>query len=163
MALRIKDLELFAIDAHTHLGRRATPLGHGVASFLGEDLVRNLDTVGLDRAVTFPLGASATDYSEANRIIAEEMAKYPERIIGFCRINPNFGPEATVKSLDHALGTLTLKGIKLHPEIEVFAPQGRGVEAPVGRRPAAVRGPRPSPRRQAEQRGACRYCRIGFA
>jgi predicted TIM-barrel fold metal-dependent hydrolase len=131
MALRIKDLELFAIDAHTHMGRRATPLGHGVASFLGEDLVRNLDAVGLDRAVTFPLGASATDYSEANRIIAEEMAKYPERIIGFCRINPNFGPDASVKSLDHALGTLKLKGIKLHPEIEFFDPNEEALMGPV--------------------------------
>lgn len=38
-----KDEEFYAIDAHSHLGRRKTPLGHGVASFLGDDLVRNLD------------------------------------------------------------------------------------------------------------------------
>ena len=42
MALRINDSEFYAIDAHSHLGQRKTPLGHGVASFLGEDLVRNL-------------------------------------------------------------------------------------------------------------------------
>ena len=47
MALRINDSEFYAIDAHSHLGRRKTPLGHGVASFLGEDLVRNLDEAGL--------------------------------------------------------------------------------------------------------------------
>ena len=35
-----KDEEFYAIDAHSHLGRRETPLGHGVASFLGDDLVR---------------------------------------------------------------------------------------------------------------------------
>ena len=78
MALRINDSEFYAIDAHSHLGRRKTPLGHGVASFLGDDLVRNLDEAGLDCAVAFPLGASYTDYSEANQIMAEEMAKYPE-------------------------------------------------------------------------------------
>ena len=120
MALRINDSEYYAIDSHSHLGKRKTPLGHGVASFLGDDLVRNLDEVGLDCAVAFPLGASYTDYSEANQIMADEMAKYPQRIIAFCRINPNFGPEATEKSLDHCLGTLKLKGIKLHPEIEFF-------------------------------------------
>ena len=98
------------------MGRRKTPLGHGVASFLGEDLVRNLDEAGLDCAVAFPLGASYTDYSEANQIMAEEMAKYPKRIISFCRINPNFGPKPG-ESLDHC-SAMKLKGIKLHPEIE---------------------------------------------
>jgi len=73
VALRINDSEFYAIDAHSHLGRRKTPLGHGVASFLGDDLVRNLDEAGLDCAVAFPLGASYTDYSEANQIMADEM------------------------------------------------------------------------------------------
>ncbi len=131
MALRIKDTEVYAIDAHSHLGRRKTPLGHGVASFLGDDLIRDLDEVGLDCAVAFPLGASCTDYSEANQVMAEEMAKHPKRIISFCRINPNFGPEATAKSLNHCLGTLKLKGIKLHPEIEFFDPNEAELMEPV--------------------------------
>ena len=131
MALRINDSEIYAIDAHSHLGRRKTPLGHGVASFLGDDLVRNLDEAGLDCAVAFPLGASYTDYSEANQIMADEMAKYPKRIISFCRINPNFGPEATARSLDHCLGTLKLKGIKLHPEIEFFDPNEAELMEPI--------------------------------
>jgi len=131
MALQINDGEFYAIDAHSHLGRRKTPLGHGVASFLGDDLVRNLDEAGLDCAVAFPLGAPYTDYSESNQIMAEEMAKHPKRIISFCRINPNFGPEATAKSLDHCLGTLKLKGIKLHPEIEFFDPNEAELMEPI--------------------------------
>jgi uncharacterized protein len=131
VALRINDSEFYAIDAHSHLGQRKTPLGHGVASFLGDDLVRNLDEAGLDCAVAFPLGASYTDYAEANQIMADEMAKYPKRIISFCRINPNFGPEATAKSLDHCLGTLKLKGIKLHPEIEFFDPNEAQLMEPI--------------------------------
>jgi predicted TIM-barrel fold metal-dependent hydrolase len=131
VALRINDTEVHAIDAHSHLGRRKTPLGHGVASFLGEDLVRNLDEAGLDRAVAFPLGAPYTDYSEANQVVAEEMATYPERIIGFCRINPNFGPQATAQALEHCLGKLKLKGIKLHPEIEFFDPNEAELMEPI--------------------------------
>src|SRR5438046_1850290 len=115
VALRIQDSELYAIDAHSHLGRRKIPLGHGVASFLGEDLVRNLDDAGLDCAVAFPLGASYTDYSEANQIMAEEMAKYPKRTISFSRSNHNFGPEAAARALDHCLGTLKLRSLTLHP------------------------------------------------
>lgn len=131
MPLKIGDAEFTAIDAHTHLGRRHGPLGHGVASFLGADLVKDMDEVGLDRAVAFPLGAPYTDYSEANRTIAEEMAKFPTRIIGFCRINPNFGVEASAASLEHSLGTLKLRGIKLHPEIEFFDPNDEELMAPV--------------------------------
>ncbi len=131
MPLLIGDLQLPAIDAHTHMGRRLGPLGHGVASFLGAELVKDLDEVGLDRAVAFPLGAPYTDYSESNRIIAEEVAKYPDRIIGFCRINPNFGPAATEAALDHCLGTLKLSGIKLHPEIEFFDPNDETLMEPV--------------------------------
>ncbi|HLH21352.1 MAG TPA: amidohydrolase family protein [Chloroflexota bacterium] len=131
MPLVVNDSPLPAIDAHTHIGRRLGPLGHGVASFLGEDLVRDLDEVGLDRAVAFPLGAPYTDYSESNRIMAEEVAKFPDRIIGFCRINPNFGPEASAAALEHCLGTLGLRGIKLHPEIEFFDPNDESLLEPV--------------------------------
>ncbi|MBI3075421.1 MAG: amidohydrolase family protein, partial [Deltaproteobacteria bacterium] len=131
MPLQINGVELPAIDAHTHMGRRRAPLGHGVASFLGEELVRDLDEVGLDRAVAFPLGAPYTDYAESNRVIAEEAAKFPARIIGFCRINPNFGPDATAAALEHCLMTLRLRGIKLHPEIEFFDPNDEELMAPV--------------------------------
>src|SRR5262245_4032899 len=129
--LKIDDKELFAIDSHTHMGRRSTPLGHGIASFLGEDLVRDMDELGLDKAVAFPLGAPYTDYSESNATIAAEVAKFPQRIIGFCRINPNVGPQATAKALDHCLGTLKLSGIKLHPEIEFFDPNEEELMEPV--------------------------------
>src|SRR6266481_1115818 len=131
MPLKIDDTELFAVDSHTHMGRRNTPLGHGVASFLGDDLVRNMDELGIDKAVAFPLGAPYTNYSESNATIAAEVAKFPQRIIGFCRINPNFGPQATAKALDHCLGALKLSGIKLHPEIEFFDPNEEELMEPV--------------------------------
>lgn len=131
MPLVIDDTELTAFDAHTHLGRRLGPLGHGVATYLGADLVKDMDEVGLDRAVAFPLGAPYTDYSESNAVIAEEVAKYPDRIIGYCRVNPNFGPEATSKALEHCLGTLGLRGVKLHPEIEFFDPNDEKLMEPV--------------------------------
>lgn len=131
MAVRIEDGEIRGIDAHTHIGRRAVALGHGVASFLGAELIQDLDEVGLDAAVAFPLGASCTDYSEANRLVADEMRRFAGRIIGFCRINPNLGPQATAASLELALGTRGLKGIKLHPEIEFFDPNDEALMEPV--------------------------------
>jgi hypothetical protein len=40
VALRINDMELHALDAHSHLGRRKLRWGTVCAGFLGEDLVR---------------------------------------------------------------------------------------------------------------------------
>ena len=132
MALRINDSEFYTIDAHSHLGRRKTPFGHGVASFLGDDLVRNLDEAGLDCAVAFPLGApTALITPKRTRSWPMKWPSIPKRIISFCRINPNFGPEATARSLDHCLGTLQLKGIELHPEIEFFDPNEAELMEPI--------------------------------
>ena len=76
MPLKIDDKELFAIDSHTHMGRRNTPLGHGIASFLGEDLVRDMDELGLDKAVAFPLGART-------RITPSPTRRSPARLPSF--------------------------------------------------------------------------------
>ncbi len=36
MPVLVDDIALTVVDAHTHLGRRAVPLGHGTTSYLGE-------------------------------------------------------------------------------------------------------------------------------
>jgi len=127
----VNEVEVPVLDAHTHLGRRSVPLGHGVASFLGEDILRNMEGAGVDRAVVFPLGSPTGDYTSQNEIIAEEVAKYPEQLIGFCRVNPNAGPESTASALEHCLGTRGLRGVKLHPEIEFFDPNDGGLMEPI--------------------------------
>ena len=132
MPILVDHVSFPIVDAHTHLGRRAVPLGHGTTSYLGEDLVRNMDAAGLDRAVAFPLGAPTTDYSEANALIAEQVARFPDRIVGYGRLNPSWGgPDAAARAAEHALATLGLRGLKLHPEIEFFDPNEMELMEPI--------------------------------
>jgi predicted TIM-barrel fold metal-dependent hydrolase len=47
------------------------------------------------------------------------MKKYPERLIGFCRVDPRMGKMA-IKEVERSVLTLGLRGLKLHPIMEVF-------------------------------------------
>ncbi len=48
------------------------------------------------------------------------MRKYPDRLIGFGRIDPRYGSEITTKI--ERLASAGIKGIKLHPVVESFYP-----------------------------------------
>ena len=131
MALRIKDSEFYAIDAHSHLGRRKTPLGHGVASFLGDDLVRNLDEVDWIARWHF-LSALPTP------IIPKPTRSWPKKWPSTRNGSSAFAVSIPIsvrklrrKALDHCLGTLKLRGIKLHPEIEFFDPNEAELMEPI--------------------------------
>lgn len=109
------------IDAHSHMGERQQLAIHQIPpimKFMAEDMIRSMDEAGVDRVVTFAIGAGRpTDYRETNRYIAEMMKKYPERITGFMRLNPADGPKHTLEVLEEGV-RLGLKGIKIHPLIE---------------------------------------------
>ena len=70
--------------------------------------------------------------------MAEEMAKYPKRIISFCRINPNFGPGSHGEIPRPLSRHIETKGIKLHPEIEFFDPNEAELMEPIYRRGAPL-------------------------
>lgn len=141
MPVVFDDTEIPVFDAHTHLGRRAVPLGHGVSELLGDTKLEQMDAAGVDRSVVFPLGMPGGVYQEANDLIAAEAAKSGDRLIGYCRLNPNFGPEATEAELARCFGELGLRGIKLHPEIEFFDPNDRRLMEPVYEAARAHRAP----------------------
>ena len=48
------------------------------------------------------------------------MQKYPGRILGFCRINPNVGQKSACALIDKYIKERGMRGIKLHPEIDHF-------------------------------------------
>lgn len=123
------------IDLHTHVGpvlaahgdTWATPL----SSANGEDLVRLLDVSGIDRAVVFaPLweGGSFVDpnYVGANAAVREAAGAFPDRLVGFVRVNPNFGAEAEAE-VTRQLDSKGMRGMILHPDWEVFYPDDDSV------------------------------------
>jgi predicted TIM-barrel fold metal-dependent hydrolase len=102
-------------DFHTHIG----PFE---ADRPAQDLVAMLDEHALDRAVTFPsrgLHASPAMYARANDYVAEAMVRYPDRLTGFCSVNPWHREEA-VAEFERSVQQLGLRGLKLHPPTQGF-------------------------------------------
>lgn len=96
------------IDAHNHAGIR-----YG-ARQTGEDLVRKLDEAGIDMAVIFPF----VEGTFSNDPIAEYVAAYPDRLVGFCSVNP-WDVDTAADEVRRRLGA-GFRGIKLHPTIHGY-------------------------------------------
>ncbi|MFQ5850409.1 MAG: amidohydrolase family protein [Candidatus Binatia bacterium] len=109
------------IDAHSHMGERRRLAIHQIPpimKFMAEDMIRSMDEAGVDRVVTFAIGVGEpSDYRETNQYIAGAMERYPERIVGFMRLNPADGARHALEVLEDGV-KLGLKGIKIHPLIE---------------------------------------------
>ncbi|NIM45409.1 MAG: amidohydrolase family protein, partial [Nitrososphaeria archaeon] len=71
----------------------------------------------VDKAVIF--GAGPYLFPQFNKMIAETVNKYPDRLIGFARVDPYEGEKA-VDELAHAVKDLGMKGLKLHPLFQGF-------------------------------------------
>ncbi|MCD9026243.1 amidohydrolase family protein [Cohnella silvisoli] len=101
------------IDAHCHVGQ-------GIMNGLDADkLLADMDRLEIEQAVILPWDrAIAVDNEEGNMFTLELAAKYPDRLISFCTVNPWFGYRA-LEEIDRcvALGT---KGLKLHPPYQGF-------------------------------------------
>src|SRR5215831_12795240 len=115
------------IDYHQHLyspeaGARSSPGSKGIDA---DDLIAQLDAAGIQRAVVLSV---AYDFSNPNKshvpdeyahVVAEnnwtsaQVRKYPDRLIGFCGVNP-LRPYA-IKEIERCAKDPNLRaGLKLH-------------------------------------------------
>ncbi len=107
------------VDAHCHLGRTAR------REWKAEHLIRIMDTYGIDHAIIFPSSNfDENDFSKSNDLIAEAVKEHPDKLTGFARINPHKG-ERAVQELIRSKEKLGLKGVKLHPTMEVYPANSR--------------------------------------
>ncbi|HEY1895408.1 MAG TPA: amidohydrolase family protein [Terracidiphilus sp.] len=115
------------IDYHQHLfspeaGARSSPGPKGIDA---SELVGQLDAAGIRRAVVLSVAYTFSNPNKARvpdeyaRVIAEndwtsaQVAKYPERLIGFCSVNP-LRPYA-IKEIARCAKNPNLRtGLKLH-------------------------------------------------
>ena len=114
-----------AIDVHTHL---ASPVltelfaGPDVVPVNADDLIARLDEANVRRAIILAAGyfgapvgwTDDTHMAPENDFVAGEVARYPDRLIGFCGINPLF--DSAPAEVDRCLGLEGMIGIKLHLE-----------------------------------------------
>jgi len=85
-----------------------------------DDLVHSMDKAGIDLAVVVNIGWTTHDLCvETNDYILESVAHYPQRLIGFCAIQP-WSPQAAVAEIERcARGGA--RGIgELRPDMQLF-------------------------------------------
>jgi len=102
------------IDFHTHVGNsifeyKQTPT----------KLFANMKKYGIEKAVICPVKPYTYHLETQNNYIAKLVKKYPEKLIGFCRVDPRLKVKA-VKEVIRCSKELNLKGIFLHPWEETF-------------------------------------------
>lgn len=67
----------------------------------------------VDRAIVLGFRARHVGYVIPNEYVADYVKSHPEKLIGFCSIDPH--DEDAVEQLDYCVKTLGLRGIKLGP------------------------------------------------
>jgi uncharacterized protein len=102
------------IDAHAHVGQGR------YKSLSGDELLRQMDEHGIDRAVICPVEEQITAFNRQGNVdILVQVRRHPDRFTGFAVANPWFDRNA-VDELKRALGE-GLRGLKIHPVIQGFS------------------------------------------
>ena len=94
------------IDSHTHVdkfGWKDPP----------ETIIRLMNEAGIDKSIIMTYG-DAPDVDGSLEYISESVQKYPDRLIGYARMNPRGGKKAQ-EMFERAMKEQEFKGLKLHP------------------------------------------------
>lgn len=87
-----------------------------------ESMLELMDEAEVDQAIIMTYRDAIGPDDPATLYIQDAVKKYPERFIGYVRINPT-APRA-IEALDQAIGDYKMKGLKLHPVSYVGFPYG---------------------------------------
>lgn len=116
------------IDAHAHIfpDKIAEKATAGIGGFYGmemgyngtlETLLKEGGEAGVDRFIVQSVATVPTQVISINNFIAQSVEKYPDKLIGFGAMHPDFEDiSGEIERID-ALG---LKGIKLHSDFQQF-------------------------------------------
>lgn len=123
------------IDAHSHMG----PAFESKPAFLPgvspDEIIEILDRSHIDLTCLFAPAWEGpefidTEYFVANRAIYEASKRYPERVIGYARVDPNRRQRA-VDEMRRGHDEYGFRGLKLHPLWEHFLPNNMKLMAPL--------------------------------
>ncbi len=116
------------IDAHAHIfpEKIAAKATVGIGEFYDiemdsdgtlDKLLEVSDKTGVTKCIVHSVATVPHQVESINTFISESVAKYPDRLIGFAALHPDYedieGEVARVKRLG-------LRGIKLHPDFQHF-------------------------------------------
>lgn len=120
------------VDVHTHVWETPCHIGeefiHDAKVTAGQgykdisvDLDKHWDAMqAVDRAVVLGFRARHVGVLVPNEYVADYAAKHPDRLIGFCSVDPQ--DTDAIEQLDHAVQTLRLRGLKMGPIYQNVAP-----------------------------------------
>lgn len=108
------------VDAHVHIGKSARLQIDVNADFL----IEVANEIGIDKICCTDLTALFYDMHEGNRLLYEEMRRYPDRIIGYATLHSTrFGIEG-LDELDRCVEVYGMRGLKIYstPEASIAEP-----------------------------------------
>jgi len=97
------------VDSHAHVDEVPALGWMDPASAL----IELLDDAHIDRAIVMTYTELPAVNPNALEYLAEQIARYPDRLIGYVRVHPWY-PEV-LDLIERAFGEFNMKGIKLHP------------------------------------------------
>jgi predicted TIM-barrel fold metal-dependent hydrolase len=100
------------IDCHCHAGKGETMSAPWTSYADPLVTLRRAEEAGISRTVIFPI--SNPTYEKANREIADIVARYPDRFIGFAKHDPVSEAGKIRAMLTREVREMGLKGLKLH-------------------------------------------------
>lgn len=100
------------IDAHAHIGSCMSAIHFSKRVYTGSGLIQEMDRNGVAKAVVSG-GGEPHDTELMNSRALEAVQRYPDRLIGFVRVNPLL--DDCVETLREFASEHGFRGVKLHP------------------------------------------------
>lgn len=112
------------IDCHAHMGPWFN--FHIADDPWAVGLVGATGTCGVDRIIVSPHAGIGPDAPYANTLVADAVRRFPNRISGYCTVNPNYPAEESIGELESHVAHGNLIAIKIHPSLHLYRADGPG-------------------------------------
>jgi len=108
------------IDAHVHVTENGKWFNSSYDSSI-VCLLRSMNESAIDKAIVLPIAPFIN-----NIFVQSIIEKYPEKLIGFCSIDPNNSECAT--ELKRCCASGSFSGVKLHPKLQQTSIRNKNVQ-----------------------------------
>lgn len=105
------------IDAHTHIGSCMSAIYFSKKNYSVEELINEMDQNWVARSVVMG-GGEPHQITYQNELTKKAVEEYPERLIGFVRINPTW--DHFIEMLNTYISQYHFRGVKLHPTQDAY-------------------------------------------
>lgn len=111
------------IDADCHVSSRAGTQ-EGTMTTVGgmgvDQLIRQMDDLGVDRAIAWPMVSYTREMASDNKVIYEGWRAHSDRIVAFGGVNPRLGIDDAMDELRRCIEVYGFKGVKLNGARDIY-------------------------------------------